>query len=187
MNLQPPALTTTARRENLDPSQFSNLTPAGQTAATKISQGMQTPSTRQADISGADDVYQAESKDPRVAQAATEDVWSNNQPVRHALAQEWYQKSDAERRQIFDNALDQGIAAEGITDPAEAARWKNAMTAIATGEGLKRPGTAENGALNPYIISGEASNNLGTANRATSSAIRATCRRSARSRKSTRS
>jgi hypothetical protein len=93
--------------------------------------------------------------DARVTEAAQEDVWSSNQPARHALMQEFQQRPKEERQIIFDDAIEQGLDAEGITDPDERRRWKTAMYEITTGTGRLAGTPAEDPDLNPFMISGE--------------------------------
>lgn len=103
-------------------------------------------------VNPAADVDMSPKADPRIEQAANEDVWSPNQPARQALMQEFQQKPMDERKVLFENAMDQGLLAEGIEGQA-AETWKNAMRSIVQGG----PGlTAEDPDLNPYMITGEA-------------------------------
>lgn len=109
-------------------------------------------------------------QDPRIEQASNEGLWAPDQSNRWSLMQDWQQLPMDQRRQIFEDAMDQGLTAEGITGD-EAERWKRAMRSAVTGEGLSRANVAENPDLNPYMISGEAGGRPGTAARANSAAL----------------
>ena len=121
-----------------------------QRATARVRQGMQQQSESLQTRTLSD-----QQTDPRELQAANEDLWSDNQPARHALMTEYQEKPKEERRAIFDDAIEQGLDAEGITDPDLRARWKQTMTAVTTGDGLAPGVPAEDPDLNPYMISGE--------------------------------
>jgi hypothetical protein len=80
------------------------------------------------------------------AQAAQEDPFGD-QPTRHAAYTRWQAMTPEDRQLVFDQAVDVALTAEGITDPAKRAEWKQAMTLVAKGD-AKTPG--ENPALNPF-------------------------------------
>lgn len=105
--------------------------------------------------------------DARHQEAVNEDVWSNNQPARQSLMVDFQALPLEQRREIFDAAVDEGLAAEGIKGD-EANRWKQAMYQLLTGQGINQPG--ENPDFNPYMIAGESGGRPGTADRLSSSA-----------------
>jgi hypothetical protein len=107
--------------------------------------------------------------DPRTRAAVSESVWSNNQPARQGLMQDYQQLDYADRERVFNDALDQGLEEEGITGE-DKARWSRALYEIATGTGRLQNVPGENPALNPYMIAGESDGKPGTANRLNSSA-----------------
>jgi hypothetical protein len=94
--------------------------------------------------------------DPRVRAAASENVWSPRQPARQSLMVEYQQLPFEVREAAFDRAMDEGLAAEGITGD-EATRWKRAMYEMATGTGRLQGVQGENPDLNPFMIAGESS------------------------------
>jgi hypothetical protein len=107
--------------------------------------------------------------DPRVRAAVTENVWSPRQPARQSLMVDYQALPFEVREAAFDRAMDEGLAAEGITGD-EAARWKRALYEISTGTGRLQGVPGENPALNPYMIAGESSGRPGTAQQLSSSA-----------------
>jgi hypothetical protein len=69
-----------------------------------------------------------------------------------------------ERARVFEDAMDRGLAAEGISG-ADAEYWKNNMRMVVTGDGLARGRSGENSDLNPYMLAGESGGRRGDANR----------------------
>lgn len=70
----------------------------------------------------------------------------------------------AERERVFENAMDRGLAAEGITG-ADADYWKNSMRTVVTGE------NGENADLNPYMMAGESGGKRKTGAQSNSTAL----------------
>jgi hypothetical protein len=97
---------------------------------------------------------------PEVGKAVSqENFWNeslNGEPsARQKAMEEWAQLPAERRREIFEQSMDEGLTAEGITDPGERERWKNAMRDVVIGGGRIPPHKAENGDLNPFMIAGE--------------------------------
>jgi hypothetical protein len=142
-------------REALSPSRYA--TPA-QRAQERIEGEMRRPP--QPEAAPADAEYDI----------PEENLWAGEQPQRHARMQRFQARPIEERRAIFEDAMTRGLEEEGITG-AEADRWKHAMRAVVTGDGLNRGVPGENPDLNPLMIAGESGGRRGTANRLNSSAL----------------
>jgi hypothetical protein len=170
MHLQPPAMTMQSTRENLTqrvpvPRTTNTLSgPAPTDMNQTLRDGRRRLSQSTTDDSGADQAVADNAPrgpirdlevDPRLGEADQENVWSDNQPVRHSLMTEFQQRPKDERQAIFETAMDQGLDAEGITG-AEKDRWKTAMREITQGGGRLAGVPAEDPDLNPFMISGEA-------------------------------
>lgn len=114
---------------------------------------------------------QQQATDPRILDAAKENLWSNNQSNRQTLMVDWNNRPREEREADFNAAIERGLDEEGITDPSQRDAWRTSMRMVVTGEGLNRGVHGENPDLNPYMLSGESGGRPGTANRANSSAL----------------
>lgn len=81
-----------------------------------------------------------------------ENYWDpSGQPTRQAAMVHYNGLAVDRRRAIYEAALDAGLDAEGITDPAVRDHWKQAMRAISLGDGF--PGECPD--LNPFMLAGE--------------------------------
>lgn len=85
--------------------------------------------------------------DPNELRTAAQEDPFGEQPTRHAAYLRWQQMDPATRETAFQIAVDHALTAEGVTNPAERARWKQAMMLVAKGDG-ETPG--ENPDLNPF-------------------------------------
>ena len=84
---------------------------------------------------------------------AAENYWDpDGQPKRRAAMEQFNQLPRERRRAIFELAMDRGLTAEGIVDPAERDHWKQAMRAVTLG-GPDFPGECPD--LNPFMLAGE--------------------------------
>jgi hypothetical protein len=82
-----------------------------------------------------------------------ENYWDpSGQPRRRAAMEEFNKLPFSRRKQIFEIALDAGLDAEGITEPATRDRWKLAMRTICLGDS-GFPGECPD--LNPFMLAGE--------------------------------
>jgi SH3-like domain-containing protein len=81
-----------------------------------------------------------------------ENYWDpNGQPRRRAAMERFNQLPIERRKAIFETALDAGLDAEGIVDPAARDHWKQAMRTVTLGDGF--PGECPD--LNPFMLAGE--------------------------------
>ena len=81
-----------------------------------------------------------------------ENYWDpDGQPNRRAAMEQFNRLPLEGRRAIFEAAMDDGLDAEHITEPAERDGWKRAMRAVVLGDGF--PGECPD--LNPFMLAGE--------------------------------
>jgi SH3-like domain-containing protein len=81
-----------------------------------------------------------------------ENYWDpDGQPVRRGAMERFNQFAADRRQSIFESAMEDGLNAEGITDPTVREQWKMAMRCITLGDGF--PGECPD--LNPYMLAGE--------------------------------
>jgi SH3-like domain-containing protein len=81
-----------------------------------------------------------------------ENYWDpDGQPKRRAAMERFNKLPMARRKAIFESAMDAGLDAEGIVDPATREHWKEAMRTVTLGDGF--PGECPD--LNPFMLAGE--------------------------------
>jgi SH3-like domain-containing protein len=81
-----------------------------------------------------------------------ENYWDpNGQPHRRAAMEQCNQLPLNRRRAMFERAMDDGLTAEDISDPATRDIWKQAMRTVTLGDGF--PGECPD--LNPFMLAGE--------------------------------
>jgi hypothetical protein len=103
------------------------------------------------------------------AAISRENFWDpDGQPNRRAAMERFNQLSIERRRTIFLGAMEAGLTAEGITDPATREHWQQAMRSVVVGDGF--PGECPD--LNPFMLAGESGGVFrGGADRLNSSAL----------------
>ena len=86
------------------------------------------------------------------AACAAENYWDpDGQPNRRAAMERFNELPRERRRAIFEQAMDDGLSAEGVSDAGERENWKRAMRSVTLGEGF--PGECPD--LNPFMLAGE--------------------------------
>jgi hypothetical protein len=90
---------------------------------------------------------------PEIGSAcASENYWDpDGQPSRRAAMERFNRLPRERRRAIFEQAMEDGLSAEGILNGGERERWKRAMRSVTIGEGF--PGECPD--LNPFMLAGE--------------------------------
>lgn len=105
---------------------------------------------------------------PVLGQRIAQENFFGDNPARQQAMVDFQKLSPEVRRQIFENAMDQGLTAEGINDPQQREVWKQTMRLMTMGSS-EFPG--ENRDLNPFMLAGESGGHPGNATRLNSSAL----------------